>query len=436
MRVPPLPRPPAAPPLPRPPAAPPCPPSMGGSGGTLRNREMVRHSQNALFRTPHTWGAGGRGRGTRQGGQLFAACVILFLMRFLAFRVPVACAWVFLAALSAVSQSARADGANGAGDNTNNTAPAPSVSVKDARFGWNFPYSVTLTKPDGKPRLIVHYQTQGDAPIAEQTARLFARVMRLHQQHFGMETAFFHDADYADVWLAAQRPETANDGGETRQNQLYVFGIHDTRRTKLEWVRTLVHEWGHLTLPAARGYQEPENDASGYLGERLYMKWLHDEAQTVEGAANANDGTNPADLEKYYTRQIAPLMARFNRPEADGGGPNAPVLLQKNTRAMDGYIGAVCALDTAWGSPATGRTVFGILGTNAPDFFASARMVWLREAQKGPVSLQLPAWVPVNKGAYRLTTENGKTRTLTQTQIGWKYLDGVGSASLTRIGKP
>ena len=361
-------------------------------------------------------------------------------MAFRIFRVPAACASVLFAAatLPALSLAAQT------GETKSPAAPA-AAPVKDARFGWEFPYSVTLTKPTGETRLVIHYQSVGDAPTAEQAMRLYSRLLNLYKERTGMETAFFHDADKADVWLAAQRPETAQDGGETRQNQLYIFGIHDTRRTKLEWVRTLVHEWGHLTLPAARGYTDPETDASGYLGERLYMKWLYDDltlvgenGQPVHNVYRINDGTTPDDLKKYYTRQIAPLMARFNRPEAEGGGPNAPVLLQKDTRAMDGYIGAVCACDTAWGSPQTNRALFGILGTTAPDFFASARTVWTRQMQTGkPVWVHLPAWVPLEKGTYRLTYEGRvPSKTLTQTQTGWKYLDGVGNANLVRAGKP
>ena len=42
----------------------------------------------------------------------------------------------------------------------------------------------------------------------------------------------------------------------------------DSIRDSIEWVRTVVHEWGHLTLPAARGFTAPENDAAGYLVPR------------------------------------------------------------------------------------------------------------------------------------------------------------------------
>ena len=310
--------------------------------------------------------------------------------------------------------------------------PAP-LAVRDARFGWDFAYAVVIPKPSGEPRVTIHYQTTGDGPLAEQTARLVTRVMDLHKRHFGLETRFFQDADSADVWLAVQRPVTQNDGGETRQNQMYIFAVHDARRSQLEWTRTIVHEWGHLTLPAARGFTDPENDASGYLGERLYLKWLHDDAQA--SASSNGDGTTPADLKRYYDRQVAPLMARFNRPAPDGG-PSAMVLLEKNTDAMDGYIGAVCASDAAWGSQTTGRAVFGILGTKPQDFFLSCRAVWLTALErKDGVPLKLPAWVPLPKGAYRFTTGAGEQKTISVPQPMWRWFPGTGAATLSRLGK-
>ena len=349
-------------------------------------------------------------------------------MVFRVFLVFFAAASVFAVALGSFSP-ARAD--------------AP---VQDARFGWEFPFSVVLPKPSGEARVTVHYQTVGDAPIAEQAARLFTRLMRLHKAHFGLDTAFYHDAENADVWLAGQRPVAANDGGETRQNQMYLFGIHDRRRTPLEWTRTLVHEWGHLTLPAARGYTDPETDASGYLGERLYLKWLRDDTpplpaaaagETTPPASDANDGTTRAGLDLYYARQIAPLMARWNHSAQAGGGPTAPVLRDRNTRAMDTYIGAVCACDLAWGSEKTGRAVFGIAGTTAADFMESARKTWAEAFQTDtPTPVRLPAWVPLPKGTYHLTTDNGAAKNFTQTAPGWKWLDGTGTVMLNRVVKP
>ena len=48
----------------------------------------------------------------------------------------------------------------------------------------------------------------------------------------------------------------------------------DTSKPQAEACRELAHEYGHAVLPAIGGFKSPEDWANGYLGERLFLRWL------------------------------------------------------------------------------------------------------------------------------------------------------------------
>lgn len=261
-------------------------------------------------------------------------------------------------------------------------APVPLV---EARYHWRFSRAIYVFAPvrqtggnrSPAPGLrlvtILHYEPS-DIKIAQQTARLIARLLRLHYVHFGREVTFPRDADITDVWLAPETPPNAQEaGGETRDNQVYFFAV-EAARSPIEWTRTVAHEWGHLTMNAARGFTEPENDAGGFLGERLYLKWLWEDKNSP---ASPEDGVVRAGLDLYRERQILPLITRFATR-----GPSVKTLNTMNQESMDLYIGGVLASDTANGSLLTGRALRNIEGVRPQDFFISLRK------ERLPVPLQ------------------------------------------------
>ncbi|MES2461819.1 MAG: hypothetical protein V4671_14640 [Armatimonadota bacterium] len=251
---------------------------------------------------------------------------------------------------------------------------AAPVPLREARYNWRFSRAIYVYAPVRKttghqkppPGLrlvtIIHHEP-ADLRMAQQTGRLIARLLRLHYEHFGRDATFPRDADIADVWLAPDTPPNGSDfGGETRDNQVYFFAT-GAPRSPIEWTRTIVHEWGHLTMNAARGFREPENDAGGFLGERLYLKWLRADKNLP---VKTNDGVVPEGLDLYYERQISPLIARFSK-----SGPAVKVLSAMDQAAMDLYIGGVLASDTMHGSLVTGHALRSIEGIRPQDFFVA-----------------------------------------------------------------
>ncbi|MBC7807752.1 MAG: hypothetical protein H7145_16590 [Akkermansiaceae bacterium] len=245
-------------------------------------------------------------------------------------------------------------------------------------------------------RVVVHFESD-DRDSAVRSARLIARLMRLHRDHFGRETTFRRSADVAHVWFVPTPPNAAHAGGETRDANVYVFAASRIM-TSIELVRTVAHEWGHLTLPAARGYAEPENDAAGYLGERLYIKWLLEDRLT---SYPDNNDAFAKGLSLYNDRQVTPLMQRWQE-----GGAASKILTGDATDAMDYYIGAVLDCDRAFGSKVVGEALFTITNTGAGDFLTALSATVSRQLETG-LSVGLPAWIPMKAGKYEANNGGG-----------------------------
>ncbi len=240
-------------------------------------------------------------------------------------------------------------------------------------------------------RIAVVHHHPDDRTWAQKLARLIGRLLRLHQEKFGRPTRFQRSGDEVRVWLFRDAMGAA--GGETRGGQVYLYGTSSIP-TPLEWVRTLCHEWGHLTLPAARGFTAPESDAGGMLGERLFLSWL-----LADKTGGPDDGTRRADLGLYGKRQCEPLLARFLSE-----GPTSKTFERRDGRAMDLYVGAALAADRALGSKILGTALWSIDGTAPRDFLDALRnAAFLKRA----ITVQLPAWVPLAPSDYSVTPAQG-----------------------------
>ena len=248
-------------------------------------------------------------------------------------------------------------------------------------------------------RAIVHFEPD-DRTAALHAARLVARLLHLHHEHFGRETVFQRGATVAHLWLIPTTPATATEGGETRDANIFLFAPSKIN-APIEQTRTIAHEWGHLTLPAARGYTQPEADAAGYLGERLYLNYLFWDALNHPARPDTGDGATLADLRMYHHRQIAPLRERY---EAGGAGDKR--LDADTTEAMDYYIGAVLDTDETIGSRLVGDALYGVEDTSAREFLRSLKRATAKAFPSG-IFVERRAWLYFEPGAYRLDVVSG-----------------------------
>ncbi|MDX1933367.1 MAG: hypothetical protein SFU56_12230 [Capsulimonadales bacterium] len=315
-------------------------------------------------------------------------------------------------------------------------ATVPTVPHYETRYPALYDRTAFLYVPrprrsDVLDRLVtVHYRST-DTETAFRITRLVARLIYLHRLRFRRPVSFPRSADSADIWVNAPPGRGNAMGGETRTNQIYLFAVPE--RKPIEWVRTLCHEWGHLTLVAARGFVSPEPDAAGYLGERLFFKWLREDR---DGAAD--DFTTHTDQDLYHRRQVAPLIEQFLAE-----GPGSPRLKQTDVAGMDYYIGAALALDETFGSSILAKALWSVDSENARALVDAVRNVLRSSAT---FSVRTPAWVPLDTGTFDITGSpagllgvadrpplavSERPRPLTVRLAGWKRARNLRQGTMT-----
>lgn len=196
----------------------------------------------------------------------------------------------------------------------------------------------------------VHSESPDDASLAARVARLLALahntlVLRTHQTNWGGDAPF-------DVWLM----RSGKAGGEQWQRNLYFYDL-DAPRTSIEWIREIVHEYSHLALPAIGGYKDPEYWASGYLGERLIVRWLQ---RRPGGPALVTqmwgDFSGAANFNRLL---VAPALALYAKI-----GPSPRWLARTDADGMRYLIGQALTLDDHDGAPAL-AAAFALLPRDA-----------------------------------------------------------------------
>jgi hypothetical protein len=59
-------------------------------------------------------------------------------------------------------------------------------------------------------------------------------------------------------------------------NNIYIYQL-STFKDPVEMAREVAHEYGHAILPAVGGFRQPEPWSNGYLGEKLFLKWVRND---------------------------------------------------------------------------------------------------------------------------------------------------------------
>jgi len=187
----------------------------------------------------------------------------------------------------------------------------------------------------------VHYTEDDDADLALRTGRLLllGRHALMAQTH---RPPFNDDDTPIDVWLC----RNGDAGGEQWRNNLYFYDL-DTRRSSIEWIREILHEYSHLALPAVGGFSAPEYWANGYLGERLLVRWIQ---RLADGpalvAAVWGDFSGAQNFDKLL---ITPALALYSKV-----GPNKSWQSRTDAKGMQYFIGQMLTIDDKYGSVALG----------------------------------------------------------------------------------
>jgi hypothetical protein len=264
-------------------------------------------------------------------------------------------------------------------------------AVRDPKYNISYPLSVGVNciedfsdrTVSGERRFEVLYVTKADEPFARLVGSVLARLHWIGLDYLGVSTGRM---GLTTVWLARE----GKPGAEESDGNIWLHAI-DTPRAPAEWVREIAHEYAHITLPTLGPFAKPERWANGYLGERLFLKWM------LADNRQHDVWSEPIDGAAYVANQVAPLRDRFLNE-----GPDAPDAAKIDEAGMDFLIGKLLALEAAHG-PALMRELVSRIG--------SPSVKGLEVILATAIRALKPARLPIAPGAFVPRATEGAERT-------------------------
>ncbi len=291
----------------------------------------------------------------------------------------------------------------------------PKLSPK--RFGteqvqWEFPWMVEGFAQSDSARFKSYFRVfaqeqKGDKPsqISQMLLRLWdCNYKRLRLSH----NPQFHDG-LVEVYLcfggkAGGEQILGVDSGidvktkrqvDFKVNTIYIYDM-GSFTDPIEMAREVAHEYGHATLPPIGGYSQPEDWADGYLGEKLYLRWMRDGLAKGELVPGDVMGLTKEDLDKWVTKNVDPLIEKAAQTL-----PTANLLADKSENGMNSFIGLALYIDTLYGDAVLSRSL-QMAGTDGKDYPANTVL-----AAEEPETITLnippsligkPIWIPLGTG--------------------------------------
>ena len=242
-------------------------------------------------------------------------------------------------------------------------------------------------------------QAENRLRLARYCAMLLLRCSSLLHAYAGLTPRFAADGAL-NVWLT----EKGDPGGETYDENIYLYNV-GVPRSPTEWARELAHEYGHEALPPVGGYAKPEWGASGYLGERLFLRWL---LLNRDAKADSHPWVRGLDEQEIKTGRIEQVIRQFAAL-----GPDSQAMRGTDKVAMDGFLGMACYLEMSRGSEYLITLLKGLATPtySGPQGFLdtlAAQEAYYQDPEHAIVSLRLaelpndiPLWIYLRAGAWK-----------------------------------
>ncbi|MEA2552682.1 MAG: hypothetical protein QOJ65_858 [Fimbriimonadaceae bacterium] len=155
------------------------------------------------------------------------------------------------------------------------------------------------------------------------------------------------------------------EGIPRRANVIYIYDMAGFSEP-LEMARELAHEYGHAVLPAVGGFKTPEDWGNGYLGERLFLRWLRDAFAAGRIDSGSTMGASLESLDGWVKAKVDPLVQNAALHE-----PSVKLLGSQGQNAMNAYMGLVLYADSVLPPPVVSRSFRVIGSTSARDYPAA-----------------------------------------------------------------
>lgn len=268
-------------------------------------------------------------------------------------------------------------------------------------------------------RIQVYVLTKPELSLASRSCTYLLFLWDILTSQFGLEQPF----RYEGVVTAFLRPDgkpggeqkivTTKEGNtEVKRNAIFI-NDNKTLTDPLEMCRELAHEYGHAVFHNIGGWDAPEFWGNGYLGERLFLKYLAKGIAAKEINPPEVFDLDPSALNAWVKRNCEEPAAVVFR---NGFDPKA--LDGKGQIAFDAWISLMMAADSLYGPRLLGRAMTLSNGDTPADSYTGLGRALLEQT-----SLTIHAPMPIFwlylpgewmlKGGKTLETKSG----------GWRKVD-------------
>lgn len=238
---------------------------------------------------------------------------------------------------------------------------------------------------------------------APQVARMLTALWDENATRLQYDHPEQYNGSIVDVYLCwggkaggEQRFGVDFEGGRQKSvNTIYFYDL-PSFSDPVETAREVAHEYGHAILPPIGGYEAPENWANGYLGEKLFMRWMRDAIAAGRLTTEDTMGAEAPQLDEWVRKNVDPLVIKSSQAL-----PTPQLLNDPSAAGMDRYIGLALYAATILPDAVFGRSMLLTSSTDAKDY---PEAIALAAEEPAEYTLRIPTylrgktlWIPVTK---------------------------------------
>lgn len=203
-------------------------------------------------------------------------------------------------------------------------------------------------------------------------------------------------------------------------NTIYIYDL-PSFNDPLEMAREIAHEYGHALLPAFGIYKGPEDWANGDIGERIYLKWLHQDM--VAGKIKPEDvmQASKEQIGSYVASKVDPLVKQTLL-----NGVDKTALADRSEKGYNALLAASVYAQAVLPKKKLGRALILAAATKQSESLYKTIVEAASETEIFEISVPKmtegkPIWIPLGKGTVQgakvLASKDGYAKVQPTAQI-------------------
>lgn len=287
------------------------------------------------------------------------------------------------------------------------------IKGADPALDLNFPYVVAgfenedrITAADGNFHIrfrVFSQSRETQTSLATPIARMLMRLWQMTYTRLDIDHAPIFSGGIVDVYLCkGGRPggeqlfgEDIEGGRVKKVNTIYIYDVASLT-DHVEQAREVAHEYGHAILPGIGGFVRPERWANGYLGEKLFLTWIHEELASGRLSSQDSMGATAEDLQPWLDANVKPLVKASAMLR-----PDTAMLARKDQVGMNAYLGLAMSVATMYPTKVFARSMKLTGSASAKDYPAAIALATeepdIFAVKVPPYLAGTKIWLPLGK---------------------------------------